>query len=112
MAPPRRRIIRPDPSPPLTDARRQQRLDKLRRRLERERKSLDRWMARLRRSFTAVEKQRRTVIRIERQIQKGTIRVVPAPGGGIRIIPQTVGRDDAGVRERSGTDGPRRPSVP
>jgi hypothetical protein len=67
MTTPRRRLVRPaaPPAPrPPTDRRTQ----KLRSRLEAERVTLARWMARLRRAFHAVEKSQRRVSRFERQI--------------------------------------------
>ena len=68
MANPRRCIIRPAPSPALTNQQRQQQLQKLRNRLDRERTSLARWQTRLKRAFTTVEKHQKRISRVERQI--------------------------------------------
>jgi hypothetical protein len=68
MSTPRRRIIRPQPPAPATDARRQRRLERLRANLEKERQALARWKTRLRRAFRAVEKHTRNVLRLEKQI--------------------------------------------
>jgi hypothetical protein len=48
--------------------REQQRLQKRRDQLDKERVALNRWMSRLRRAFHAVEKQQARVARLERQI--------------------------------------------
>ena len=63
----RRCLIRPPrPSPNGTN----HRLQKLRSRLERERTSLTRWLARLKRAFHAFEKCQATIARLERQLTK------------------------------------------
>lgn len=54
MSAPRREIIRP-PTPPQDHARRQQQLQKIRIKLDKERETLARWQKRLRRAFNAVE---------------------------------------------------------
>jgi hypothetical protein len=68
MSTPRRRIIRPQAQPLVSDARRQRRLERLRATLEKERQALVRWKKRLRRAFRAVEKHTRNVLRLEKQI--------------------------------------------
>jgi len=67
MSIPRRRILRPAPSPIPSNHHQTQ---KLRSRLEKERASLARWMSRLRRAFHAVEKSQLRLGRIERQIAR------------------------------------------
>jgi hypothetical protein len=67
---PRRRVLRPLRSPtvdPRLQARRQKRCEQL----ARERASLARWMARLRRAFHAVEKQQARISRLEKQLANG-----------------------------------------
>jgi hypothetical protein len=67
MTTPRRRLIRPaSPSPPDPS----QKLQKLRARLEKERRDLARWLSRLRRAFTATDKHSQRITRLERQITK------------------------------------------
>ena len=71
MSTPRRRLIRPQPEPTIVNAqRRQEQLTKLHVRLDKERISLTRWLARMRRAFHAVERQQKRVTRIEKQIAK------------------------------------------
>lgn len=70
MASPRRRVLRPRPPHTLVDPRRLRLLERRREQLKKDRASLDRWKARLRRAFRAVEKQQARVIRIERQISE------------------------------------------
>jgi CII-binding regulator of phage lambda lysogenization HflD len=65
---PRRRLIRPDPAPSRLPPPIDRQTQKLRARLEKERLSLARWMKRLKRAFTAVQKLQQTIVRIERQI--------------------------------------------
>ena len=66
MSTPRRRLVRPATAPP--DQQRQRRAKRLREGLERERASLTRWMARLRRAFHVVEKSQQRIARIERRL--------------------------------------------
>lgn len=69
MSSPRRRLVRPPPSPaPPASPSRQ--LLKLRTRLTQERDTLSRWMRRLKRAFHAMEKSQEKVARIERQIAR------------------------------------------
>src|SRR5262249_57937774 len=68
MPAPRRRLVRPPPAAPRPE--RQARVQKLHQRLEKERATLARWMARLRRAFHVVEKQLQRITRIERQLSK------------------------------------------
>jgi len=70
MAEARRRLIRPTPATAERSPQQQARLQRLRQRLEKERATLARWMARLRRSFHVVEKQLQRIARIERQLSK------------------------------------------
>jgi hypothetical protein len=66
MPEPRRRIVRPTPTPlPVS-----RRLTKLRSRLENEQRLLTGWMVRLKRSFNAFDKYQRRVIRLEREIRQ------------------------------------------
>ena len=69
MSQPRRRLLRPIPSP-MDDTRRQSQLHLRRTRLQTEQQSLARWMSRLRRAFHAVERQQRRVSRIEWEITR------------------------------------------
>jgi hypothetical protein len=69
MTAPRRRLVRPPPVP-APRPERPARLQKLRQRLEKERATLARWLARLRRAFHVVEKQLQRIARIERQLSK------------------------------------------
>jgi len=69
MTMPRRRLIRPATpaaAPPPTS----QQLQKLRAKLEKDRKNLARWMARLKRAFTFVQKHQQRIARLERLITK------------------------------------------
>jgi hypothetical protein len=68
MTVPRRRLVRPVPTPVNRDQ--TLKLQKLRGRLEGERAALTRWMSRLRRAFHAVERQQLRTARLERQIAK------------------------------------------
>jgi len=70
MAEARRRLIRPTPASEPRSPERQARLQRLRQRLEKERATVTRWMARLRRAFHVVEKQLQRIARIERQLSK------------------------------------------
>lgn len=69
MSLPRRRIIRPAPTPTQTiDPSKQ--LERLRQRLQKECTALARWQSKLKRSFNAVAKCQRTIARIERQLNQ------------------------------------------
>jgi hypothetical protein len=69
MTTPRRRLIRPTTSP--TDPSQATiQLQRLRSKLDKDRKDLARWMARLKRAFTFVQKHQQRIARIERQITK------------------------------------------
>jgi len=70
MSTPRRRLVRSTPPAAESHADQQHRLQKLRGRLDRERASLARWMARLRRAFHAVEKSQLRSRRLECQIAR------------------------------------------
>ena len=65
---PRRRLIRPDPplapAPPQID----RQVQKLRTRLDKERLALARWLKKLKRACTAVQKLQQTIRRVERSI--------------------------------------------
>ncbi len=67
MTTPRRRLIRPAPSNPPNNA---PQLQKLRAKIEKDRQDLARWMARLKRAFTFVQKHQRRIARLECQIAK------------------------------------------
>ena len=64
MSAPRRRVIRPATSPRPTTIR----LSKLRSKLDREQRSLQRWLLRLKCSFHGFEKYQLRVSRLEREI--------------------------------------------
>ena len=59
MSTPRRRILRPARTAAAVQPRQRLQVEKRRSRLEHERASLAKWMARLKRAFRAVEKQQR-----------------------------------------------------
>src|SRR5262249_48303078 len=67
MANARRCIVRPA-SNPATNQHRDHQIEKLRTRLGHERGSLARWQTRLKRAFTTVEKHKKRITRLERQI--------------------------------------------
>jgi hypothetical protein len=69
MTAPRRRLIRPA-SPNTPSPEQQRRPQRLRASLERERATLARWMARLKRTFHVAERQQQRTARLERQITK------------------------------------------
>ena len=69
MPTPRRRLIRPAASPASTPLTAQQ-LQKLRNKLDKDRKDLARWMSRLKRAFSFVQKHQHRITRLERQITK------------------------------------------
>ena len=68
MSTPRRRVLRPAHAISAVDVRQQARQQKRQEQVARERASLDRWMARLKRAFHAVEKQQNRIARLERQL--------------------------------------------
>jgi hypothetical protein len=70
MATPRRRIVRPSTPTTNTDAHRHRQLQKLRGRLDHDRKALGRWHSRLTRAFNTVQKLQAKVVRLERQMTK------------------------------------------
>ena len=70
MSTPRRRLIRLHQPPTDDHAQQERQIQKLRSRLEAERKALHRWMARLKRAFHAVEKIQRRINRIEHQLAR------------------------------------------
>ena len=74
MSTPRRRVLRRSPATDTVSLREQQRIQKRRDQLEKERVALNRWMARLRRAFHAVEKQQAKISRLERQISSSNSR--------------------------------------
>lgn len=82
----RRRLIRPS-SPTTQDQERQRRIDKLRARLEKERSTLTRWLARLKRAFHAVEKAQQRIARWNinsprlRKFMPRIIEVIVSPTG-------------------------------
>jgi hypothetical protein len=69
MTTPRRRIIRPTSTSTSTPDQSQQ-VQKLRAKLDTERRGLARWLSRLRRAFTAMNKHSERITRLERQITK------------------------------------------
>ena len=69
MTTPRRRLIRPTISPTSSPQTSPQ-LQKLRAKLERDRLCFAKWLARLKRAFTAIDKHQRRIARLERQITK------------------------------------------
>ena len=66
----RRRLIRPrvNTSPPSPN--RERAIQRLRVRLEQERKALARWQKRLKRAFNAVARLQKSIARTERQLTK------------------------------------------
>jgi DNA primase len=70
MSSSRRRIIRFPNQTDAEDAKRQRQIAKLRTKLDEQRKALARWLARLKRSFHSFEKYQRTIVRLERQLNK------------------------------------------
>lgn len=62
---PRRRIVRPQATPPVVS----RRAVKLRTRLDREQRLLTGWMIRLKRAFHSFEKYQRRVAQLERAIR-------------------------------------------
>ena len=55
---------------PCRPAQRQCQTERLRQRLEAERRALARWLARLKRAFNAIVKHQQSIARLERQIRK------------------------------------------
>jgi hypothetical protein len=68
MSLPRRRLVRP--APPSANGEVQRKIHDLRSRLEAEQLTLHRWMAKLKRAFHVVEKQEKTVSRLQRQLRQ------------------------------------------
>ena len=69
MAAARRQILRPTIAPPATPQLQRQ-LQKFRHRLTQERSAFERWMARLKRAFRAVEKHQHQASRLQRRITR------------------------------------------
>jgi septal ring factor EnvC (AmiA/AmiB activator) len=65
MNTPRRRLIRPTPTIAVQPSRQ---IAKLRERLQKERATLARWQARLKRAFNAVNKSQAQIARMERRL--------------------------------------------
>jgi hypothetical protein len=70
MTTPRRRLIRPTAPAPTTTSPATLLLQKLRSKLDKDRQDLARWMSRLKRAFTFVQKHHGRIARLERQITK------------------------------------------
>jgi prefoldin subunit 5 len=69
MTTPRRRVLRSTrAAATVVDPRQEQRLHRRRQQLQQERATLDRWMAKLKRAFHAVEKAQARINRLERQV--------------------------------------------
>ena len=68
MTSPRRRLIRP--TTPAADPQPAAHLQTLRAKLAKDRKDLARWMVRLKRAFTFVQKHQQRIARLERQVTK------------------------------------------
>ena len=64
----RRRIIRFPHQPARNGSQRQ--IDRLRAKLDEQRRALHRWLLRLKRAFHAFEKRQQAIARIERQLSK------------------------------------------
>jgi hypothetical protein len=69
MTTPRRRLIRPS-APSNGQPQTALQLQKLRAKLDKDRRDLARWMARLKRALTFVQKHQLRITRLERQITK------------------------------------------
>ena len=69
MTTPRRRLIRPN-APTTNTSSATLQLQKLRGKLDKDRRDLARWMSRLKRAFTFVQKHHCRIARLERQITK------------------------------------------
>lgn len=70
MSTPRRNIVRQTPALAVVSPQDQHRLQRVRSRLEQERVSHSRWMARLKRAFHAIEKSQARLARLERQLAR------------------------------------------
>ena len=70
MTAPRRRVLRPPPVVSALNPLRVRHQQRWRAQLEGERLALNRWMARLRRAFNAVEKRQQKITRLERQLAR------------------------------------------
>ncbi len=66
----RRRLLRPAPSQPAVDLRRQRDLARRRQQRDKAQVALARWLSRLRRASTEVAKHQRTLSRLERLLQR------------------------------------------
>jgi hypothetical protein len=64
----RRRLIRPRVNTSTPSPNRERAIQKLRVRLEQERKALARWQKRLKRAFNTVTRLQKSIARIERQL--------------------------------------------
>jgi len=64
----RRRVLRPVRNGSVRDGAQHARIERRRAQLEKDRKTVARWMIRLKRSFHAVEKQQRRIARLEKQL--------------------------------------------
>lgn len=69
MSAPRRRLLRTS-RPVDSDPRRTHRIQRQREQLAKERASLSRWMARLKRAFHAMEKSQARIARLERSLPR------------------------------------------
>lgn len=67
MSQARRRVLRPAPEP-IVDAAQARRHDRQRQQLDADRRSLRRWMTRLKRAFNAVDRLHARIARLERQL--------------------------------------------
>ena len=67
MTTPRRRLVRPTPPSQPDNSQQGQ---KLRAKLENERRGLARWLSKLRRAFNAMDKHSSRIARLERKITK------------------------------------------
>jgi hypothetical protein len=70
MSSSRRRIIRFPGQPEHNRADRQCQIDKLRHKLDEQRRVLARWLIRLKRAFHAFEKHQQAIARLDRQLTK------------------------------------------
>lgn len=68
MTTPRRRVLRPPAAPTEVERRNQAMLRRYEAKLAAEQVSLRRWMKRLKRCFTAVDKHHRSLSRFEKQL--------------------------------------------
>ena len=65
----RRRILRPAHTVTVDDTRRLQRASRQRTQLDTHRKTLSRWMSKLKRAFHAIERLQGQIARLERQLK-------------------------------------------